>query len=249
MSDSRLNERADIGFVLRATGQWTLWVFTNLLGFFNAWAMARSLGLTLSEEIGADIGDNGLLEIGLQLGSPAGAVAFVVVFQSVLMLFHWPVLRVWGETGMRVDPTRGWLWRALLVFFVVSFLVGMLVGSVVAPAVAPILAQPLFMGLIQGLWIALLWAYLRRRLPSVRPAEMQRLRGRTAWIFVATLGIAVVAAMYAEPWIGGGRCVFCGTVPAAGIGVQFGAFSGIVLLWQFRARKASPQDPLSWHTS
>ena len=38
--------------------------------------------------------------------------------------------------------------------------------------------------------------------------------------------------------MGEGRCVFCGAVPSAVVGVQFGAVSGIVLLWQFRRREA-----------
>lgn len=93
---------------------------------------------TVAEELGASIGDNGALEIGLQLGSAAGGPVFALIFQAILVLFLWPVLRLWGETGARVETSRGWIWRAFGVFFVVSFVTAMGVSSALAPA----LAQP-----------------------------------------------------------------------------------------------------------
>lgn len=58
-------------FTLRGAAQWALWVFANLLGFFNGWAMGRSFGLTVAEDLGASIGENGVLQYGLQLGTRA----------------------------------------------------------------------------------------------------------------------------------------------------------------------------------
>ena len=68
--------------------------------------------------------------------------------------------------------------------------------------------------------------------------EERLIQRRTTWIFVVTLAITVLTAVFAEPWRGEQGCVFCGTVPSATVGVQFGAVSGIVLLWQLRRRKA-----------
>lgn len=166
-----------------------------------------------------------------------------MTFQATLVLFLWPVLRLWGETGAAVETPRGWIWRAFGVFFVASFATTNVVSWVLAPSLAPILAQPLFLGVIDGVWIALLWAYVRRRMPTADDLERRLIQRRTAWVFVVTLAITVLAAVFAEPWRGEGGCVFCGTVPSATVGVQFGAVSGVALLWQLRRRKADGAKP------
>ena len=94
--------------------------------------------------------------------------------------------------------------------------------------------QPPVHGLIVAVLLALYWLHARRQSVSAAGSGSAWLGGG---VFAATLAIGLYAAFSTgflgggtAPWVGGHECISCGGVPAATIGFQFGAVTGVLLL-------------------
>ena len=198
---------------------WIVWAFANFLGFGLAFASARALALFVGGDVGGDIGSSGVLDVSPYGNAAFGAVVFLTVFVGLACLTQWLVLL--GVARNR--PETAWSARWPLVVFLLWFI---LVFLQLDSLLLHVVEIPVLLSLS---------ALIFRKSVRNRLAPLDK-RQRVTWagwlVFAVTLGLGVYAAVGAEPWLGNGNCILCGSVPAAAVGFYSTAVTGPILMLQ-----------------
>ena len=201
---------------------WVVWAFANFFGFGLAFAFGRALALFVGGDVGGNIGSSGVLDVSPYGNAAFGAVVFVTVFVGLACLMQWLVLL--GVARNR--PETSWSARWPLVVFLLWFIFVLH---------EPLQLQSLSLHVVEIPVLLSLSALVFRK--SVRnrlvALDKRQRATRAGWlVFAVTLGFGVYTAFGAKPWLGNGNCIFCGSVPAAAVGLYFTAVTGPILILQ-----------------
>ena len=220
----------------------SLWVSANFVGFGLAYGIGRAMALAVGGDVGGDVGDSGILDVSAYGNAPAGAVVFVAAFAAAACLMQWLVLL--GVLSNR--PELSWTLRWPLIGIVLLITPAIVFRFVPGQEYLGIHVGGMLV--LLALAVGVFWRSVRERLATLQHVDS---RSRVTWagwfVFAATIGVGIYTAVAVRPWLGNGRCFGCGAVPAAGIGMQFGAITvPIVLLSAFNSgafkRPGRPQS-------
>ena len=189
------------------------WAFANAFAFGFGWHTARPLAIEVADQAGPTVAITVFLLV--FAGIPISVQGLLVVY----------VRRRSPERLASPRTGTGGLLRLIAMVAVTATLasVGLALWLQFSWFYAGMVTWVLMLGLIRE--------SLRIFAPPVAGSTRGKRYGwRTLWIPGATLALAGLAVVGAQPWVLGDKCPTCGHVPATVLGGLFGAVAGLALM-------------------